>query len=112
MKKLNLLYALLFAVAIVACKDDDESPSFKKEDFFATWKEDGTEDGDCFDVIKLDATKWYEGTKCGTADADFDGGTTYTYDNKSAFIISFFGLEAKYVVTSKTATTFKVDEYF
>jgi hypothetical protein len=58
MKKLKLLYAVLFAVAIIACSKDDESPTFKKEDFVGIWKEDGTEDNGCVDVVKFDATKF------------------------------------------------------
>lgn len=111
MKKLKLLYALVFAVAVIACSKDDESPSFKKEDFYATWKIDGSEDGDCVDVIKFDANKMYNGDKCGNDAADFYFENAYTFDGKQTFTVNVLGIESKMVVTSKTATTFKADSY-
>jgi hypothetical protein len=112
MKKLKLLYAVLFAVAIIACSKDDESPTFKKEDFVGSWIEDGSEDDGCVTVIKFDATKIYEnGEKCGTDDAEFFfDGDTFTFDGKS-FKMTEQGFEWKYVIVSKTATTFKADYY-
>jgi hypothetical protein len=112
MKKLKLLYAVLFAVAIIACSKDDESPTFKKEDFVGIWKEDGTEDNGCVDVVKFDATKLFTyGEKCGTQDAEFFfDGAVFTFDGKS-FKITDSGIEEKYVIVSKTATTFKADYY-
>jgi hypothetical protein len=111
MKKLNLLYAVLFAVTIISCSKDDEKPSFKKEDFYATWQEDGSLDAGCTSVIKIDATKIYDGEKCGTDPIDFYDENVYTFEGGNTFKTDFGGIEIKMVVTSKTATTFKADGY-
>ena len=111
MNKLKSLYALIFVVAMIAC-GDDEKPSFKQTDFYATWQIDGSENGDCTDLIKINESMFFSGTKCN-ANQTFDNGMTYTYKNNT-FSITYpdLDLTVKYVIRSKTATTMKADLYW
>jgi hypothetical protein len=113
MKQFKLLYALLFAVAVIACKDDDESPTFKKEDLVGTWEENDSEIQGCTFLIKIDATKFYNfGTKCDD-DIFFSDGYTFTFDGKQTFTFTDDDTDTdyKYVILSKNATTLKADVY-
>jgi hypothetical protein len=106
MKKLKLLYAVFFAVAIIACSKDDESPTFKKEEFVGTWEEDDSEFQGCTSIVRFSDTKIASGSKCG-ADIDIDEEVTFTFDGKQTFTYESVLGETKYVITSKNATTFK-----
>jgi hypothetical protein len=107
MKKLNLLYALVIVISVVACKDDDDDkgPTFKKEDFYGTWTEDGSQG---IVLLKLDANGFYNGTKAGTTIV-FSPAIPYTFDGKNVFKMTISGAEFKYIITAKTETTFKAD---
>jgi hypothetical protein len=95
--KLRIFSLSLIVITIVlfSCSDDSKDPSpsnqkFNKEDFYGTWQEDGSESSGCTEVIKIDATKFYFGFKCG-ADFTYDNGATYTYkDNEFSFSSSGF----------------------
>lgn len=112
MNKLKLLYALTFAVVTIACSSDDEKPSFKQADFYGTWQKDGSEEDDCTDLIKINETIISYGTKCAGVER-FYSEDTYEFKNNSIlFEYEDFELSIKYVVKSKTATTFKADLYW
>jgi hypothetical protein len=115
MKKLNLLYAVLFAVIIVACKDDDEAPTFKKEDFQGSWERTSTtidDDGACDtsgETLEFRASDFTSITVCDDASTEVD--LDYTYDNKSTISFEFvFG--AKYVIKTLNATTLTIDIFY
>lgn len=107
MKKLNFLYTMIIVISVVACKkdDDDKGPTFKKEDFYGTWTEDGSQG---IFLIKLDANGFYNGTKTGTTTI-FSPAIPYTFDGKNTFKMTLNRAELKYVITAKTETTFKAD---
>jgi hypothetical protein len=112
MKKLKLLYAVLFAVAIIACSKDDDDPTFKKEDFYFTWEMDDSAEQGCTSVIKIDASKIYDGEKCGTNPVELYDDNAYTFEGGNTFKVDFQGTEIKLVVKSKSATKFTADSYF
>jgi hypothetical protein len=113
MKKLNLLYAVLFAVIIVACKDDDEAPTFKKADFIGTWEVT------TFDAVidGFDEACKYTFTETELDEIHCDGSFeysmfsgAYTFDNKSVLTLTPTDQnDMKYTLTiaSLNATTAK-----
>jgi hypothetical protein len=112
MKRNLLTLSLIITTLVLSCSDDDSkkdsSPTFKKEDFYGTWEENGSETSGCTKVIKIDATKYYFGSKCG-ADFTFDNGATYTYeDNQFSFSSSGYW---RFKIMSRTTTTFKTQRY-
>jgi hypothetical protein len=113
MKKFKLLYALLFAVAVIACKDDDESPTFKKADFIGTWEVTKFEAA----VTGFDGACKYTFTETELDETFCDGSTEYslfsgeyTFDNKSVLTLKTQDADdIKYTLTisSLNATTGK-----
>ena len=107
----NLLYTFALVACLVACKDD-EDPSFSKESTFGTWVETIDENGDgCKAAIKVDATKYYMGSTCGTGAATFDGGVVYTYQNNTFTSATWDDNDVKFVVSGVNATTIDIDSY-
>jgi hypothetical protein len=111
---LKLPCYVLILMTLFSCGDDSKSnsvaPTFKKEDLYGTWQEDGstTSDG-CTRIIKIEATMFYFGIKCGT-DLTFDNGASYTYlDNEFKFSSSLSYWRFK--ILSKTSTTFKTHRF-
>jgi hypothetical protein len=111
---LKLSYCLLIVATLFSCGDDSKSspvaPTFKKEDLYGTWQEDNstTSDG-CARVIKVEATMFYFGIKCGT-DFTFDNGAPFTYQ-ENEFKFSSSGSYWRFKILSKTSTTFKTHRF-
>jgi hypothetical protein len=105
--KLRLLYALAVVLVLASCKDDKESPTFKKENIIGTWLRTST-------TIPADATCTEE--ELNIAETIFtqscDGSIYYNYtyaSNTISFHNEDFDVDYQVVVTSLDATTMKVD---
>ena|SRR5690242_13036524 len=113
--KIRFLTLSLIVITLIlfSCGDDskDSSPNnqkFNKEDFYGVWEENGSESSGCTEVIKIDATKFYFGIKCG-ADFTYDNGATYTFEaNEFAFSNSGYW---RFKILSKTNSTFKTQRF-
>jgi len=110
-KFLTILSIGLFALLLSCNKSGDPAPSssFKKEDFNGTWQEDGSEASGCTQLIKIDATYFIHGIKCGTT-LTFGNGLAYTFANNS-IAYSEGGSTWKLEITTRTSTTFKAKLY-
>jgi hypothetical protein len=114
MKKLNLLYALAFIVALVSCKDD-EKPAYKKADFLGSWTMTSStvEQDDCTtyseEIEITDATITSTST-CDGQDSSIE--FAYTFDNKETVSFEIFGIEGKLVIKQLTSSTLKVDVFY
>jgi hypothetical protein len=109
--KLNLLYALSFALVIASCSKDDDAPTFKQEDLIGAWSRTSTtveQDGDCDgEELEFTTATITQTTICdGTAAGSFE--YAYTYASNTA-TIEEFGITQQMVVTSLNATTLKID---
>jgi hypothetical protein len=108
--KLRPLYALCAVLFLAACKDDNESPNFKKEDLVGTWLRTAT-------TIDAEAT-------CASEELDItetvftqvcvdDGSSIYYYYAYSSNTVSIDNEDEEVtyqmVVTSLDETTMKVD---
>jgi hypothetical protein len=117
MKKLNLLYALLFISLLICCGKDDEDPSYKKADLIGKWEQTATtipDDGGSSCTTEKQEVEFSEtelkmiGTCDGTS-GSFE--VDYTFDNKKTVSFEFLG-EAKMVILELSNTTLKVDVFY
>jgi hypothetical protein len=115
MKKANVLYALLFAVALISCKKDDESPTYKKADLIGSWTmtSSGIEQDDCdsySEELEIGKTTMTTISTCDGVDGSFE--LDYTFNNKETITFDVLGIPGKLVITQLTSTTLKVDVYY
>lgn len=118
MRKLQFFYALLFVAAFVACKDEDEDPTFKKSDFIGRWEETASNPPDEEEGMSCDTYK--QEIEISETEIEFistcngvPGSATvaYTFDNKRTVTTSVLGIEVKSVIVELTSTTLKIDNY-
>jgi hypothetical protein len=112
--KLKFLTWSLMVTTLVffSCGDDSKEPSpqnFNKEDFYGTWEQDGSQNSGCTAVIKIEAAKFYFGSKCGN-DFTYDNGSTYTFEDNE-FKLSVNLSYMRFKILSRTTTTFKTTRY-
>jgi len=109
----NFLFAILLVVIVVSCKDEDEGPTFQKEDFIGTWERtETTAEDDCdvsTEVLVITDTQMEITSNCDGFELEFE--ETYTFDNKQTISMEIFGIPGKFVIKSLTSTTMVVDLY-
>ncbi|MBL3658829.1 hypothetical protein [Fulvivirga sediminis] len=111
MKILKLLFAsslIASSVFFASCSDDDESPSYEKSEFIGEWELTASTNSDyeeCDNITRTltisESTLSVPGYNCTTAKAILE----YTFSGKS-FDFNAFGVDASYVVKSKSDTQF------
>jgi hypothetical protein len=114
MKKLHLIYALLFVATFVSCKDEEEEPTFKKEAFIGSWERTSTtvDQEDCTngtEELEFTQTQINITSSCDGIEISYDA--DYTFDNKRTISLEIFGIEGSFVIQELTATTLKADLY-
>ena len=114
MKKLNVLFFVVAIAALVGCKDEDTTPSFKQADFLGEWEvkqyasTDPDAEGPCEYVITED--EFNEVSGCGSGfEISFGGEYTFNGKNKITLNEEFFG-ELSWVILELKGTTMKMEQ--
>lgn len=114
MKKLNVLFFVVAIAALVGCKDEDTTPSFKQADFLGEWEvtnyesTDDEVEGPCEYVITED--EFNEVSGCGSGfEISFGGEYTFNGKNKITLNEEFFG-ELSWVILELKGTTMKMEQ--
>ena len=114
MKKLTVLFFVVAIAALVGCKDDEVTPTFKQADFLGEWEvkqyasTDPDAEGPCEYVITED--EFNEVSGCGSGfEISFGGEYTFNGKNKITLNEEFFG-ELSWVILELKGTTMKMEQ--
>lgn len=115
MKKLSVLFSLLFVVAFIACKDDENpTPTFQKSQFIGEWEvtayagTDGSSDGPCEYIITN--TEFNEVSGCDSG-FEISFGGEYTFDNKNKITLEDDTIgELSWIILEISGTTMKLEQ--
>jgi hypothetical protein len=114
-KKIQLLYLVLFTISVFSCSDD-EDPSYKQADLVGKWQMTETTSqeynpDDCTTYkryYEFSLSEFTDSNECDGANGSVT--VDYTYNGKNTVQYSFF-VDVKLVIKSLNATTLKLDEY-